>query len=50
MALKLRREWVAGLVVLGLGVAALLVWAWTDAGIEPVRALTAPAVLPEPGR
>jgi hypothetical protein len=42
----MRREWVLGLAVLALGVAGLLVWAWIDAGVEPVRALTAPAMVP----
>ncbi|MFM5883754.1 MAG: hypothetical protein ACKOQ3_00225 [Novosphingobium sp.] len=35
-----------GLVLLGLAVLAVLVLAWRDAGNEPVRPLTAPAVLP----
>jgi hypothetical protein len=50
VALKLRREWIVCLGLLGLAVIALLAWAWADAGMEPVRPLVAPAVLPEPGR
>lgn len=42
----MRREWVLGLTVLALGVAGLLIWGWIDAGVEPVRALTAPAIVP----
>lgn len=34
------------LAALGLAVLALLVWAWRDAGVEPVRPLSAPATLP----
>lgn len=45
----MRREWVLGLAAAGMAVAALLVWAWSDAGLEPVRPLTAPAVLPGAG-
>ena len=33
-----------GLVVAALS--ALLVWAWRDGGIEPVRPISAPAMLP----
>lgn len=46
----MRREWVVGLVVLGLAVAAVLALAWNDAGIEPVRPLSAPATVPGAGR
>lgn len=36
-----------GLVAMALG--ALLLWAWRDGGIEPVRPLSAPAMLPGEG-
>lgn len=45
MALNLRKEWVWALIGAGLALLALLVWAWVDGGIEPVRPLTAPANL-----
>lgn len=46
----MRREWVVGLVFLGVAVVAVLALAWNDAGVESVRPLTAPAVVPEPSR
>lgn len=46
----MRRELVVGLALLGLAVVVLAVLAWNDAGIEPVRPLTAPAFVPEAGR
>lgn len=39
-----------GLAVVMLALAALLVTAWLDAGIEPVRPMTAEATLPEAAR
>lgn len=42
----MRREWVVGLVLLGLVAITLLALAWNDAGVEPVRQLTAPATVP----
>ncbi|WP_198519132.1 hypothetical protein [Novosphingobium kunmingense] len=39
-----------GLVIGLLAVASLLALAWVDAGVEPVRPLTAPATLPEAAR
>lgn len=46
----MRREWVFGLAVIGCAVLALLIWAWNDAGREPVRSLSAPAVVPGAGQ
>lgn len=47
---SVQRRMALGLVLLGLAMAALLALAWIDAGIEPVRPLTAPATLPEAAR
>lgn len=46
----MRREWIAGMLLLGLALTALLALAWNDAGIEPVGPLSAPAIVPEAGR
>lgn len=49
MELRLRREWIWMLAGMGVGLLVLLAWAWADGGIEPVRAISAPAMLPGGG-
>jgi len=46
----MHRKWILGFGVAMLALTTLLAWAWIDAGIEPVRSLSAPATLPETGR
>ncbi|MBS0483561.1 MAG: hypothetical protein JSR96_15755 [Proteobacteria bacterium] len=43
----MRRGWLLAVAIAGFAVAALLAWAWNDAGVVPVRPLTAPAVVPQ---
>lgn len=43
----MRRNWLAFALGVGFGLGLLVCWAWYDGGTRELRAMSAPAMLPE---